>query len=467
MTEYRFKYYNNKGILYFLMAVMGIPFLMLLLSFFLLDYISWIFWITVPVGVGLIVYSILKFTKASRGHDIITIDKEGFTSKDYGRVLFSEIHSIPPYGVLQAPPPSLRIKLNNGRKLVWQFNQENAKDKGEDALVFTAFRDVLFKHLKRQRQSVSSEVLEEIAKDSQIEADTDSLSLPKSVTASSAEVDIIEQLERHKKRDVNYKYLTVPIGLVVSVLFFVRTCGEDIIREHKDKELDGVRNIIQNEEVKYENNVKEALRVAKSYSKKFGPIYLYTNDSQAIAEFMPDIRKDPFQPEINMVGIRRMEDNKLLEKFIEHPDSVSYDLAILNQRMKFSAVMRRSLFAKEGSDALDVYFSAYNPTESLPSTLRKRSDTTFRPIRYSTSISIPKSGKLKKEVLENMDFASFRAILQQYKGTYVYMAVKQADGISYERFVELEKLVSANFESYGIDMSTFQSKQFNVEDGGL
>ena len=168
-----------------------------------------------------------------------------------------------------------------------------------------------------------------------------------------------------------------------------------------------------------------------------------------------------------MVGIRRMEDNKLLEKFIENPDSVSYDLAILNQRMKFSAVMRRSLFAKEGSDALDVYFSAYNPTESLPSTLRKRSDTTFRPIRYSTSISIPKSGKLKKEVLENMDFASFRAILQQYKGTYVYMAVKQADGISYERFAELEKLVSANFESYGIDMSTFQSKQFNFEDGEL
>ena len=47
------------------------------------------------------------------------------------------------------------------------------------------------------------------------------------------------------------------------------------------------------------------------------------------------------------------------------------------------------------------------------------------------------------------------------------MAVKQADGISYERFAELEKLVSASFESYGIDMSTFQSKQFNVEDGEL
>ena len=83
--------------------------------------------------------------------------------------------------------------------------------------------------------------------------------------------------------------------------------------------------------------------------------------------------------------------------------------------MKFSAVMSRSLFAKEGSDALDVYFSAYNPTESLPSTLRKRSYTTFRPIRYSTSISIPRSGKLKKEVLENMDFASFRAIFSNIR----------------------------------------------------
>ena len=170
MNEYHFKYQNNKGGLYFLLAIFG-GFLTIPPSVFLLDYISWIFWITIPLTIFLMVYGLWKFHKTSRGSDIITVDSEGFTSKDYGRVLFSDIHSIPPFGALQAPPPSMRIRLHNGKKLVWQLDANNPKGK-DDALTFTAFREVLLEHLKQQTQSAPPEISVETAQGVEVEAIT-------------------------------------------------------------------------------------------------------------------------------------------------------------------------------------------------------------------------------------------------------------------------------------------------------
>lgn len=455
MKEYHFKYQNAKGGLYFILAIFG-PFLIVLPSIFLLDSISWIFWINIPLIIFCIIYFLLKFHKASIGNDCITVDDEGFSSKDYGRVRYSDIHSIPPYGPLQAPPPSMRIRLHNGKKLVWQLNSSNPKAK-DDVMTFIAFREAMLGHLRQQTETASPEDKILTTPEAEWIANSKAPQVPETTTAE----EVIEQLESHKKRDFKYKYIAIPVASIFAILIFVRTCGVDMIREHKAKEFEGVRKMIMKEETNYIENVQKALSVAKAYTQKFGTIYLFTNDTQASAEYMPDIRKDPYLPEINVVGLRRTEDNKLLEKFIAHPDSVSYDLAIINRSMKFSALMSKSVFAEEDSTAAVVYFSVYNPHESLPSTFRQRSDTTFRPIRYLSSINIPKNGKLKKQLLENMDFASVRAILHEYENTYFYMAVKESDGISPERFEELKKLVSADFEDHGIDVDAFQSKRFN------
>src|SRR5690606_29092466 len=245
MEEYHFKYQNNKGGLYFLMAFLGAPFLIIFPGIFLLDYISWIFWITIPVGIGVGVCFFRKFVKTSRGNDIITVDSEGFTSKDYGRVLFRDIHSIPPYGILQAPPPSMRIRLHNGKRIAWLFNPKHPKA-DDDILTFTAFRDVLLEHLKQQTQSVRPEISIETAQT--VEAIASSTVRPESIKVPAVQTEVIEQLERHKKRDVNYKYIAIPIGLAFAILAFVRTCGTDMIREQKNKEFEGVRNAILSEE---------------------------------------------------------------------------------------------------------------------------------------------------------------------------------------------------------------------------
>src|SRR5690606_42019582 len=113
MEEYHFKYQNNKGGKYFLLAIFG-GVLTIPPSVFLLDYISWIFWITIPLTIFLMVYGLWKFHKISRSNDIITVDIEGFTSKDYGRVSFSDIHSIPQFVAFQSPHPYLRHRLHTG-----------------------------------------------------------------------------------------------------------------------------------------------------------------------------------------------------------------------------------------------------------------------------------------------------------------------------------------------------------------
>src|SRR5690606_5167458 len=293
------------------------------------------------------------------------------------------------------------------------------------------------------------------------EAIAESTTLQEPEKAPVAATEVIRQLERHKKRDINYKYVTIPFGLAFAVLMFVRTCGEDMIREHKNKEFEGVRNAILSMETDYEDNIQEAISVAKAYARQFGPVFLFTNDPESRMEFVPDISKDPFAPEINVIGIRRVEDNKKLEAFMEHPDSVNYLLAVFNPSIGFSAIMQESIFSEPDSTAAVVYFAVYNPHESLPSTYRHPSDTTFHPIRYTSSIHIPKTGKLKEEVLKNMDFASVRAILHEYEGTYFYMAAKAQDGIPLERFKELKELVSTNFEERGIRVDQFRHMYFN------
>ncbi|MGV3761643.1 hypothetical protein [Parapedobacter sp.] len=461
MTTYHFKYQNNKGGKYFLLAIFG-PFLTIFPSIFLFDFVTGFLWFSTLLAIFLMVYGLWRFHKTSRGSDIITVDSEGFTSKDYGRVLFSDIHSIPPYGALQAPPPSMRIRLHNGKKLVWQLDANNPKGK-DDALTFTAFREVLLEHLKQQTQSAPPEISMETAQRVDVEAITDSPVRPEPIKVPAVQMEVIEQLERHKKRDVNYKYITIPIGLAFAILAFVRTFGEDIIREHKDKEFEDVRNMILHVETDYRANIQEAIRVAKTYARKFGPVYLFTNDPESKMEYLPNIKNNPYTPEIAVVGLRRVEDNKKLEAYIEHPDSVDYLLMVSKPSLGFSTIMQENVFSKADSTAAVVYFAVYNPYESLPTSFRNPSDTTFRPIQYTSSIQIPKVGKLTGKLLENMDFASVRAILQQYKKTYFYMAVKEQDGMPPERFEELKNLVIANFEEHDIPADQFQGKRFNAE----
>src|SRR5690606_19904087 len=104
-------------------------------------------YISVPLMIGGIILCFRTFFRVSRGEEHIQIDAQGFTSKVYGRVLYADIEAIPPYGALQAPPPSMRIKLKHGKTIAWIFNPQNPKFK-PDLETFGLFRESLLKHLK-------------------------------------------------------------------------------------------------------------------------------------------------------------------------------------------------------------------------------------------------------------------------------------------------------------------------------
>ncbi len=445
MQAFTFKYQNTKGGGYFLLGILGVPFIVLFSSVLLLDYISWIFWISIPAMIALMVYCIILFAKKSKGKDTIRMDNNGFTSDNYGRILYSDIHSIPPYGPLQAPPPSMRIKLHNGKKLVWYLDANNAKLR-EDVNTFIAFRDALLLQLKRQISECPT---------------PDATEKPTNVIEATRHTDVIQQLEDHKKRD--YKYIAIPVSLIFAGLLFFRTCGEDLIRTHREKEFNHVRQGILRTETDYEEHLEKSRNVLDAYTKRFGAVSLLTNDPQAEVRFLPDIPKDPHTPKIDVIGLRRVEDNKTLQKVINHPDSFTYQLVAFNNEKGFLIGLNRSLFSEADSASSTVYFAVYNPHESLPSKFRSKSDTTFYPINYSTSISVPKSGEIAKTHFKNMDYASIRSILHRYESTYFYMAAKEEDGVSPERFEKVVSIVLDDLHEYDISTDQFVYKRFNAE----
>ncbi|REC63969.1 hypothetical protein DRF65_04530 [Chryseobacterium pennae] len=444
MKQFTFKYQNNKGGLYVLLAFFGIPLIVILLSTVLLDTIPWGVWIIIPLGIGAVIYCMARFIKISAETDTLVVDHEGFTSEKHGRIRYEDIHSIPPYNFLQAPPPSMRIKLNNGKKLVWQFNPRNQKSVN-DIAVFTAFRDELFRNLEERALQPLQTHDENIEKNK----------------LQEKAARLVEQLQVSKKR--NYKYIVIPLSILSAVLILARTCGTEIIQNKRKEEARSLTRSMFQIESDYEKNFRQAQKVAADYSLKFGPVTLFTNDRGASVEFVPEIGGDPYIPKIEIMGLRRIEDNEILEKYIKHPDSVAYHLAVINKSEKFFAIMNKSIFNQDDGSGASVYLTVYNPHESFPpSNVQTSKDATFRPIEFSSSIDLPLKGDFTDKILENMDYAAVRSVLQKYKGTFFYMAAKELDGVSAERFQKLKEMIISDFEKHGISTETFLEQSFNT-----
>ncbi|MDQ1150994.1 hypothetical protein [Sphingobacterium zeae] len=454
MKEYSFKYQNKIGIVYLLTVLIGIPFLIIAVTVWLMDYISWLFWVSVPVMILTMILGVWRFLKKSRTWDTIQLDNDGFTSKSYGRVEYQEIADIPAYSALIAPPPSMRIRLTDGRQLIWLFNPNNLKSTN-DINTFIAFKEDLLDHLEQRELKLTKKV-------DNTSRDLHEIQIKEDLTNKKIDYDIIAQLKESKQRD--YRFIAIPISAIFATIMLLKTCGTDFIRSQRENESNNFRSAVLKIETNYDNNVQRARDVAARYAIKFGPVFLLTNDPDAVLEFTPNINKDPYSTEINVIGLRRVEDNRLLEQYIKHPDSVSYELSVVNETAKFYSIMRKSILAHPDSSSGTIYFAVYNPKESFPVKHNRTSshDNTFRPIQFATSITLPSIGKLTKDILHNMDFASLRSILQSYKGTYFYMVAKEQDGISESQFAQIKSLVEQDLKEHQIDTKSFQSKVYNV-----
>ncbi|GAB3012164.1 hypothetical protein GCM10027051_13720 [Niabella terrae] len=447
MTEYKFTYYTGKGLPMFLKYLLGPFFVLLPLSMYLLQWISWIFWISIPLMILSIITGIRKLMRIVKAQDCIQLDDTGFDSAVFGRVSFTDIESIPPYNALQVPPPSMRIRLKNGRKIYWHFNNQDGRS-STDVAVFSAFRDQLFTKLSKQMEK------------SLVSAEAHPQADPVISTAISPLV--VEQLQSHKKREINYKYIAIPFSLLLGILAVVRGCGEDWARERNQQSIQHIRNGMRLMEQEYQDNLAKSREVISDYSRRLGPVYLLTNDPDGALKYLPDIR-EPYSVSstVSIAGFSHMEENEILEKVIARPDSFDYELVVYSEPINCMMKLQAGIFSAGDSSTAEIYLAAYNPDKEMESRLRSRMDSSFQPIQYTSSVAIPRTGKLNKRVFSNMSFASVRSLLQYYDGTYFYLALKGTAEVDERRFKEVCQLVLDDFKQGGIDTKDFRTGVFN------
>src|SRR5690606_29541620 len=140
-------------------------------------------------------------------------------------------------------------------------------------------------------------------------------------------------------------------------------------------------------------------------------------------------------------GLDRTEEIKLLDKLIAHPDSFAYDLIVYNESIDYYIKLRPGVFSKVDSNSANIYFAVYHPEVPRNSRFRPDSDTTFMPLSYTSSVSVPRSGTISGSQFKNMNFSSVRALLQRHEGINFYMAAKASEGITESVFRQACELV--------------------------
>lgn len=165
MKTYRFRFNNSNKtlpiLIWFFTALLSIT---LTVSVLLIPSephdLSWFLLITIPLMV-ISIYRLYKLTLKRQSVEIITLNKDGFTSSCFGSVLFSDIISvkIPAREIswlggvkyddykrteLNIPHLVISITTNDGKMLRWTLSEwESLYNSKEDFSVFFEFLTVL------------------------------------------------------------------------------------------------------------------------------------------------------------------------------------------------------------------------------------------------------------------------------------------------------------------------------------
>jgi hypothetical protein len=211
------------------------------------------------------------FYQKGKGSDHIIIDNQGFTSSFFGRVEYKEIDRIPHPAWFGAPAPSLKIILKSKRKLVWGLSDIGSVFNAPgDAVVFRSFIDDLLVHLERYAKPSAHEQDSQLVNNGLVSKESPSQQLDKIKT-------------KYSKQAIIW-----PVGILFSILIFVKTCGTDFIRKNKDRE---IKEAFQNSEQRYQENIQASKLVLDSFAKTLGPVYLYSNDQDIDVLLLPVIKE--------------------------------------------------------------------------------------------------------------------------------------------------------------------------------
>lgn len=376
----------------------------------------------------------LLFTKG-KAQDEISLDNSGFTSAFFGRVQFNEIKAVKGSSLFM-DPPSIRIELNNGRKLTWRITSKGSiYNSVEDAETFLRFTAEL--SLKMDAWAPRAQVRQS--------------------TLSYEKAPPSEQLRKVVKRN-RKPALAIPIGAAFALLALVRTCGKDWF---KRDDINFAQIAAQQEE-KYQSNIGEAKAVMSEYLKRQGAHFLYTNDTAARAELLPDINvSDP----TGIAAFRHTEANRELEAFIENPDSFRIQTVIIAGDGSVKP-MRGSILNMNDSADVQLFIRFYDPQQRIaPPRMRGAApvDSSEFPV-FDVMTGIPLYDTLKIGGAISESFPAMHMMLAQvrHRSSFrVYLTGREKDGISETLFRNAVRELNKQLAAVKADTSGFVVKMYN------
>lgn len=468
MRTFAFNFQNNKSGKYVGYGVLGL-FTPLILTLLLIETFQWdssfmvLFVISLLLGFGSLIYGIWKFHTFAKSSDRITLKNDGFDSEFHGYISFSDIESISGFGLMGAPPPSMKIRLRSGKKIGWYLSPTKSKfNAEEDAEEFKAFTVALGDRLaayERNHSSNTSYTVDSTSEKSPTDKDPvvtrDTLPTPVSYEDTGRLSEQVREVIKKHSRAV----WAVPAGLVFAVLAFTRTCGEDYFTNKREQE---VQQIFINSDLRFDQLVEESKHVLDTYVPSLGAVYLYSNDKDVDVKLMPDI---PENTRLNATPVlARADQSKYLKELIKNPDSTDFLTLLIHPDQNLKPMTKSHLNGLDSTNTW-LYIRFTDPQRQVNPNPYQKTDvdsTTFVPLDISTGIAIYEDQSIR-ESLEN-SMVGLRMMLAQIKHSptfKTYLTGAEKDQVSEELFQEVKNELQALLQDAGADTNTFRSKVFN------
>ncbi|RAV28415.1 hypothetical protein [Sinomicrobium soli] len=400
-----------------------------------------------PLGTGIY----LMITKG-KARDRITLTDDALNSEYFGRIPYAEISKVYDANIFTAPPPSLKMRLKTGKKIMWPLSdQSSLYNSKEDLQVFLQFKEALSGKLEkfyetRQQAPVTTPATHSgpagTAPVQTVQADTPDRQLKKNIAKS-------------KKGT-----WAIPLSLALGLLALARTCGSDWVKKDQP---DFYKMHQQSEEL-HDHYLQRARGILQERLQTEGRLFLYSNDPEARLGLLPPVYYD------NPTGIETFEYNNAindLRNFVQHPDSVGLSL-ILSDGYGDSRELKGTVWDYSASGNKALFLRIYDPEHRIkPRYNSNITDSTDYPV-LEHMWKVPVTDSISPDQSLETSLPGFNMLLSMVRhnapSCKLYLAAREKDGVTAERFREAVHILNRALHHVQADTTAFTLK--TIDNGG-
>lgn len=451
-NSYEFVRVNRKAALYFLVGMV----LMLLLFALSIVFPKISFNLMVVLGFIAVVIGLFIGIKKSKQKECITMDNDGFTSLVFGRVAYSDIRTIRMYNPWLATSLSMKMYLNNGKKLGWIIAVDQKEMvTNKDAIVFNLFLQDLQNKLDTLRKKSPSQHTHKTA--------------VSSTFSDSDEKSLASQLRTERQKASATKVWAIPVSFAFAILALARTCAPGIAKKLRNDP--DFSKLYAYQKRTFDIKTNTALKIATAQLHKNGSIFLYTNDPSANVQVLPNISSDDYTDEAlkKIPALQLVERNEQLQKFIDNPDSVGIVYVIKTNRSKAYPLYvnpnKHYLNFNDSSGMPKMYFIAHDSAlhvVPMGEQVTPRDSLLYPAFLFTNSFVVDP----RQSMMENLESAA-PAIKMMFANAHfrptfnLYFLGSAKDGITPEMMQSITQTINKKASKSQMDTTTFVLRRYN------